>query len=102
MHLVVNPFFVDEKKTKSGLFANVLTKCYFSIAELEKNNDVEPVFYDPTYDDTPYLLYEHAVEHQKKYRSTSVREFIAAQLLKSEYCAKHLIMEMVDSVVNGK
>ena len=73
----------NEKIKASDYVRRVLTKKYDSLKDLQSDNSKEDVYYDKTYDDTPYDLLDKYKDEQKKYSKDEFKEFLKKLLYKN-------------------
>lgn len=79
-----------------------LTKRYSSLAQLQKDNDTEEVFYDSEFDDTPYDILAKYKSEQKTMMPELFVQFLAENLIQKHDCPKHLATHLAKTLVAKK
>ena len=92
----------NEKIKASDCVRRVLTKKYDSLKDLQSDNSKEDVYYDKTYDDTPYDLLDKYKDEQKKYSKDEFKEFLEETLVQKHECPPKLAPEMAETIIDKK
>jgi hypothetical protein len=79
-----------------------LTKKYMSITELQKDNNVENIYYDTEYDDTPYHILKKYVDKQKKMVPADFSDYLAENLIAKHDCNSVFAKELASTMIAGK
>jgi len=85
-----------------------LTKRYTTLADLQKDNHKNEVFYDKDFDDTPYQLldiYKKDMPEQVDMDSSEMKgflELLEENLIKKHACAKSMATELATNLVSKK
>jgi hypothetical protein len=79
-----------------------LTKRYKSVADLQKDNGEEEVYYDKEFDDTPYSILKHYSEQQKKMPPEIFLQFITENLVQKHGCPSGQSMSLAETIIQGK
>tara|TARA_B110000879_G_C11183765_1_gene519997 strand:- start:373 stop:6471 length:6099 start_codon:yes stop_codon:yes gene_type:complete len=79
-----------------------LSKKYTSIKELQKDNDVEHIFVDEEYDDTPYNLLDNYSNEQQKLDPNIFVDFLTENLIQKHDYPKHLANDMAKIIIAKK
>lgn len=79
-----------------------LSKKYHSIAELQKDNNVEHVYYDKEYDDTPYDILKKYQEDKKRMLATEFPLFLAENLVQKHECPRERSKITAETLIEGK
>ena len=79
-----------------------LAKKYTSIEELQKDNKDDEIFFDTTYDDTPYALFEKYKDEQKSMDNEMFTAFLIENLIKKHDCPPELAPQMAKNTHIGK
>ena len=92
----------NEKIKASDCVRRILTKKYNSLKDLQSDNSKEDVYYDKTYDDTPYDLLDKYKDEQKKYSKDEFKEFLEETLVQKHECPPKLAPEMAETIIEKK
>jgi len=79
-----------------------LTKKYTSVADLQKDNGREELYYDKDYDDTPYAILKKYEDEKKKMLPEKFRGFLAENLVQKHDCPRDKSEELADTLIAGK
>jgi hypothetical protein len=79
-----------------------LAKKYASIADLQKDNNKEDVFYDKDMDDTPYHILKKYEKQKGKMTAETFVEFLAENLVQKHDCNTRLSKELAQTLIAGK
>lgn len=79
-----------------------LTKKYMSITELQKDNNVENIYYDTEYDDTPYHILKKYSDKQKKMVPADFVDYLAENLIAKHDCNSVFAKELATTMIAGK
>ena len=91
-----------EKIKASDCHRRVLAKKYTSITDLQKDNGVDDVYYDKTYDETPYHILKKYEDDQKKMLPDKFRAFLAENLVQKHDCPRNMSEELAKRLIAGK
>ena len=91
-----------EKIGSDGCVRRFLSKKYKSIAELQKDNSVEDLYYDKEYDDTPYSILKKYEDEKKKMLPEKFVQFLAENLIQKHDCPRHMADELASTLIAGK
>jgi len=78
-----------------------LTKKYYNISELQKDNNKD-VFYDKELDDTPYPILKKYDKQKGKMTSDTFVEFLEENLIQKHDCNSKIAKEMAKTLIAGK
>jgi hypothetical protein len=103
----LNKPFVDdmsklEKIKPTDCARRFLTKKYMSIGELQKDNNVEHIYYDKEYDDTPYHILKKYEDKQKKMVPEEFLDYLSENLIQKHDCPPNMAREMATTLIEGK
>jgi hypothetical protein len=79
-----------------------LAKRYSSVADLQKDNAEEDVFFDKEFDETPYSLLKNYEKDRKKMSPELFVSFLAENLEKRHGCSPEQKMELAKTLIRGK
>jgi len=79
-----------------------LAKKYHSIAELQKDNNVEHIYYDKEYDDTPYSIMKKYQEDKKRMLADEFPLFLAENLIQKHECPRERAKITAETLIEGK
>jgi hypothetical protein len=89
-------------KIQKECIKRFLAKKYHSIAELQKDNNVEDIYYDKEYDDTPYDILKKYKEDQKRMLVDEFPLFLAENLVQKHECPRDRSKIMAETLITGK
>ncbi len=94
---------LDEKiKDTNSCARRFLSKKYKNMEDLQKDNNVEDLFYDKEYDDTPYAIIKKYDKERKEMIPEKFSSFLAENLVQKHDCPRHLAKEMAETLITGK
>jgi len=79
-----------------------LAKRYQTVADLQKDNGEEEVYYDKEFDDTPYSILKNYSEQQKKMPPDLFLQFIAENLVQKHGCPSSQSVSLAETMIKGK
>jgi len=79
-----------------------LAKKYASIADLQKDNNTDELFYDKDMDDTPYHILKKYDKQKGKMSSETFVEFLEENLIQKHECNANLAKELAQTLIAGK
>ena len=92
----------NEKIKPADCSKRFLTKKYTSMKELQTDNNVDDIYYDKEFDNTPYhILDKYKAEH-KKMLPDLFKEFLAENLIHKHDCLPEIADTLADIIINGK
>ena len=91
-----------EKIGEKNCIRRFLTKKYNSIAELQKDNNVDVLYYDKEYDDTPYSILKNYEDEKKKMLPDKFIGYLAENLIQKHDCPRNMAEEMAKTLISGK
>jgi len=91
-----------EQVKESDCNRRVLTKKYSSLAELQKDNGFEDIYYDSEFDETPYHIMSQYKEEKKSMLPDKYERFIIENLIEKHNCPKEKAPELARSLIAGK
>ena len=92
---------VDNIRTKDCV-RRFLAKKYTTIADLQKDNNTDELYYDKEYDDTPYHILKKYEKQKGKMTAESFVEFLAENLIQKHDCNTKLATELAQTLIAGK
>ena len=91
-----------DKVTAADCNKRVLTKKYSSVAELQKDNHGEDIFYDKEFDDTPYHIMDSYKEQKKSMLPDKFERFLIETLIEKHDCPKNEAPKLAATLISGK
>lgn len=91
-----------EKIGEKNCIRRFLTKKYNSISELQKDNNVDVLYYDKEYDDTPYSILKKYENEKKIMLPDKFIGFLAENLVQKHDCPRNMSEEMAKTLITGK
>jgi hypothetical protein len=91
-----------EKIKPTDCARRFLTKKYTSIVEMQKDNNVETIYYDKEYDDTPYSILKKYQDKRSKLLAEDFVDFLAENLIQKHECNPEIAKEMAETLIAGK
>jgi hypothetical protein len=91
-----------EKIKPTDCARRFLTKKYTSIVEMQKDNNVETIYYDKEYDDTPYSILKKYEDKRSKLLAEDFVDFLAENLIQKHECNPEIAKEMAENLIAGK
>ena len=88
-----------EKIKPSDCMVRVLSKKYNSIKDLQKDNQVDVVYFDKEYDDTPYDIIEKYKDEQTKLEPDLFVDFFVENLIQRHNCPSHMAPELAKTII---
>ena len=82
--------------------SRVLTKKYNSISELQKDNNVDVLYYDKEYDETPYSILKKYEQEKKIMLPAKFIGFLSENLVQKHDCPRDMSEEMAKTLIVGK
>jgi hypothetical protein len=79
-----------------------LSKKYNSIKELQKDNDVDNIYFDEDYDDTPYEILDKYKTEQEKLEPNIFVDFLTENLIQKHDYPKHMAIDMAKTIISKK
>jgi len=79
-----------------------LAKKYTSIRELQKDNNVDEIFYDKEFDDSPYGIIKKYEKEQKSMSPELFTEFLTENLIHKHDCPPNIAAELSNTLINKK
>lgn len=92
----------DDKVRSNDCVRRFLVKKYSSIAELQKDNNVEDLYYDKDLDDTPYHILKKYEEEKKKMLPDKFVSFLAENLIQKHDCPRSEAKDLALTLISGK
>lgn len=92
----------NEKVGDRNCVRRFLTKTYHSIAEMQKDNGPDDIYYDKELDDTPYSILKKYEDERKKLLPEKFVDFLAENLVQKHECPRSLSKEMAQTIIKGK
>jgi len=91
-----------EKIKPSDCNRRYLSKKYSSLNELQKDNNVDVLYYDKEFDDTPYAILEKYKSQQKEMNPDLFLEFLMENLIHKHDCSKETAKSMAITLISKK
>ena len=91
-----------EKIKPTDCSRRYLAKKYTSIGELQKDNNVDEVYYDKDFDDTPYDILNKYKDDQKRMAPELFLDFLATNLIKKHDCPENIANELAATLISKK
>ena len=91
-----------EKIKPTDCSRRYLAKKYTSIGELQKDNNVEDIYYDKDFDDTPYDILNKYKDDQKRMAPELFLDFLAMNLIKKHDCPENIANELAATLISKK
>ena len=79
-----------------------LAKKYSSITELQKDNNVDVVYFDKDYDDTPYDILKKYKDKQKTMPPEDFVDFLAENLIQKHDCPPDVAPQLAKTLISNK
>jgi hypothetical protein len=79
-----------------------LAKLYSSIAALQKDNNVDDLFYDKDFDDTPYDILDRYRDKQTEMSPDLFFEFLMENLIQKHQCSKETARDLATTLIAKK
>jgi hypothetical protein len=92
----------DEKLKSKDCVRRFLTKVYYSIKDLQDDNNKEDLFYEPEFDDTPYSIMDKYKDQKKTMPPETFIEFLKENLIQKHDCPLNMVNEMTETLMNRK
>lgn len=93
----------DLEKIKPGDCARrYLSKKYDSLTALQKDNNVDELYFDNEYDDTPYDILKKYKDEQKKMLPENFVDYLAENLIQKHDCPPEVAKELASTLIAGK
>jgi hypothetical protein len=92
----------NDKVRSNDCVRRFLVKKYSSIAELQKDNNVEDLYYDKDLDDTPYHILKKYEDEKKKMIPDKFVDFLAENLIQKHDCPRSEAKELALTLISGK
>jgi len=99
---VVNEMSDVEKIKPTDCSLRYLAKKYTSITELQKDNNVDVIYFDKEYDDTPYDILKKYKDKQKSMPPEEFIDFLSENLIQKHDCPKDLAPYLSKSLIANK
>lgn len=91
-----------EKIKAADCNRRMLTKRYLSVADLQKDNNTENVFYDKEFDDTPYHILDKYKDDKKKMLPEKFVSFLAENLVQKHDCPRDKSVDLAKRLISGE
>ena len=91
----------EEKIQPSDCARKYLAKRYTSIAEMQKDNTLDEIFYDKDLDDTPYSILKRYEKQRKEMLPELFTEFLEQTLVSKHDCPPNLAPELARTLIAG-
>jgi len=92
----------NEKIKPADCSKRFLTKKYTSMKELQNDNNVDVIYYDKDFDNTPYHILDKYKAEQKKMLPDIFKEFLTENLIHKHDCLPEIADSLADVIINGK
>jgi hypothetical protein len=79
-----------------------IAKKYTSLSSLQKDNEVDEIYYDKEYDDTPYELLSKYKDEKKRMSPEKFADFFEEALIQKHDCPKSMAAELAQTIIRGK
>ena len=79
-----------------------LAKKYDSVKSLQKDNNVDELYYDKDMDDTPYSIMQKYKDDEKKMIPELFREFLIENLIHNHDCPKYMAGDLARTLISRK
>lgn len=99
---IIDDLTDNEKIKAEDCSQRVLTKKYTSIADLQKDNNNEEVYYDTEFDDTPYNILEKYKDKQKEMDPDLFHEFLVENLIHKHKAPEDSAKQLATDIIAGK
>ena len=87
---------------KNSCTRRFVAKKYNSIAELQKDNNVDSLYYDKDYDDTPYSIIKKYDNEKKTMLPEKFVSFLAENLVQRHDCPRSESLDVAKTLIAGK
>jgi len=91
-----------EKIKPTDCTRRYLAKKYTSLKDLQKDNNVDEIFYDKDFDETPYSILKKYESEQKKMMPDLFLEFLEETLIHKHDCPKELASDLAATIIAKK
>jgi hypothetical protein len=106
MDVLSEPIIDDMTDSENIKTANCQTrymaKKYSSVKEMQKDNNVDVIYFDKEYDDTPYSIIMKYKDEQKKLSPDTFIDFLAENLIQRHDCPKYMAIELAKTLIANK
>lgn len=100
--LEINEMTDIEKIKPTDCSLRYLAKKYSSITELQKDNNIDTVYYDKDYDDTPYHILKKYKDKQKEMNPEDFIHFFAENLIQKHDCPTEIANFLAKTIIANK
>ena len=99
----IDDMSADEKIKSKDCHTNFLSKRYSSLKELQKDNNVDSLFFDTELDDTPYNIITKYEDEQKRLSPDKFIDFLAENLIqRHDYPKMNAVVLAKDIIAKKK
>jgi hypothetical protein len=106
MEQLVKPNIDDisdlEKIKPTDCTKRYLAKKYTSMKDLQKDNNIEELYFDKDFDDTPYDIIKLYEKERKGMAPELFVEFLEQNLIKKHNCPKEMVASLASVLIAGK
>lgn len=92
----------NEKINPTDCSRRYLAKRYSSLKELQKENNVDEIFYDKEFDDTPYEILQKYKDQQKAMLPDLFLEFLTENLIHMHDCPREIARDLAITMIAKK
>jgi hypothetical protein len=92
----------NEKIKPKDCTRRYLAKKYSSVRDLQKDNNVDEVFFDKDFDDTPYDILKRYEKQRKEMLPELFLEYLTENLIQKHDCPKDLAPQLAKTLIEKK
>jgi hypothetical protein len=92
----------NEKIKPTDCTKRYLAKKYTSMNDLQKDNNVEDIYYDADFDDTPYNILKLYDKERKSMSPDLFLEYLTENLIKKHNCPQEMANLLASTLIAGK
>jgi len=91
-----------EKIKPTDCSRRYLAKKYESLSALQKDNNVDELYFDKEFDDTPYAIIKKYKDEQKKMTPEEFLEYFTEILIQKHDCPPESALELATTIISNK
>ena len=91
-----------EKIKPNDCSQKYLAKRYTSLSELQKDNNLDEIYFSKEFDDTPYSIVKKYENDKKRMLPDLFLEFLTESLIHNHDCPTHIAKELAKTLISGK
>ena len=91
-----------EKIKPTDCSVRYLAKKYSNVTELQKDNNVDAVYFDKEFDDTPYDILKKYKNKQKTFSPEDFSDFLSENLIQKHDCPPEIAPQLAKTLISNK